>query len=242
MVMVAVLGLSANAWAQCCKSVKGTKTAQANGAKSCCQSAAMKKATCSKNGTNCANACCAMPTMTYRVGQESLSCPKSAETMAKDNDQPLTYLVGQKEFSDKGKANDAYAVALEEYLTKVAKVCYRVGDKCVQCPMEAKSLAQKDSGQVKYCVGSYVFDDQAKAEQAAKMASEAAGQVKMAMNVDGQSYSCPKEAQQASEKTGKTCQYKVGECKTECKSTAQVELSKARIEAARKAIETHYGA
>ena len=108
--------------------------------------------------------------------------------------------------------------------------------------MEAKNLAQKDSGQVKYCVGSYVFDDQAKAEQAAKLASEAAGQVKMTMNVDGQSYCCQTRAKLASEKTGKTCQYVVGDCKTECKSTAQIELSKARVEAARQAIEKQSGA
>ena len=72
-----------------------------------------------------------MPIMKYRVGQESLNCPKSAEAMAKDSDQPLMYLVGQMEYSDKSKANDAYVAALEGYLTKVAKVCYKVGDKCI---------------------------------------------------------------------------------------------------------------
>jgi hypothetical protein len=54
--------------------------------------------------------------------------------------------------------------------------------------------------------------------------------------VNGKDYCCPKTAAVAAKANGAPCEYKVGECKTKCETTARVELAKSRIEAAEKVL------
>jgi hypothetical protein len=212
------------------KSASGQKPAAC--AKTCSGNRTAGKSNCSKGTAGC----CAMPTMQYKVGDEVLSCPKAADKLAQEKGAPIVYLVSGKEYSDKNDALKAYADVVEEHLKSVTTVRYMVGDKCVGCPMEARELAKTSGGTVKYCVAGVIFEDQAKADQAAKEAAKAAEAVQMTTLVDGKPYTCDKAAAEACHKSGHKPEYAVGECKTSCRMTARIELAKARIEAARQAV------
>ncbi len=121
-------------------------------------------------------------------------------------------------------------------------------------------MAQKSGDSVKYRVGTVAFADKTAAEKVAERARAAADQVTMKKVVDGKTVTCDKSGGQAAgAKTGgcgakngdataaadakaschgdgKNCEYVVGDVKTRCAATAKVELTKARILAAQKAI------
>jgi hypothetical protein len=182
------------------------------------------------------------PLMQYKVGDQTTMCPKQAAEWSKAKDDlKVRYVVNGTEYSDRAAALQAYQKALDEYLPTMSTVRYAVGDKCVTCPVEAASLAKETGGTVKYRVASFTFADRAQADQAAETARAAADQVKMTYVVDGKEYACHKEAKQSCQAKGgetaaKTCEYKVGNMKTCCETTAKVELTSARIIAAYQAL------
>jgi hypothetical protein len=239
---VTVLGFSitSSAVAQCtghsnaatAKAASDVEQAAATSAKTCSADRSDAKSSCNKGMAGCR----AMPVMQYKVGDETVSCPKAAEKLAQEKGAQIIYLVSGKEYSSKSEALKTYADVVEEHLKLVTTVRYMAGDKCVACPREARELAKKSGGAVKYCVAGVVFEDQTKAEQAAKEAAKAAEAVQLTTFVDGKPYTCDKVAAEACQKSGHKAEYAVGECKTNCKITARVELAKARIEAARQAV------
>jgi hypothetical protein len=240
--LVLALGLVGNAWADCGGCDKGkAKQAKAGGSKTCTMGAANAK-TCSKTCSKDGKSACDVPCMQYKVGDEMTCCPKTADKLANDNGGKMLFVVGEKEYQNKAEAMEAYAGLLEEHLEKVTHVRYAVGDKCVKCPKEAGKLAQGNGGKVKYVVGSATFDCKEKAEQAAQQAANASEKVKMTTYVDGKSYCCEKSAEMAAKRSGKKCEYQVGDAKTPCQTTARVELAKARIQAAVEAIQEQIGA
>ncbi len=90
-------------------------------------------------------------TMKYAVGKECVACPMTAESMAKKDGQPVKYRLATFEFADKAKAEKA-AVAAKEAADKVA-MKWAVGDKSFCCDKMAAEAAQKDGKKVEYCVG-----------------------------------------------------------------------------------------
>jgi hypothetical protein len=182
------------------------------------------------------------PLMQYKVGDRTTRCPKQAAEWSKANDDlKVRYVVNETEYTDKAAALQAYQAALDEYLPKLSAVQYAVGDKCVACPLEAASLAKETGSTVQYRVASFTFADRAQAERAAEAARTAADKVRMTCVVNGKEYACDKEAKHSccakgSETTAKSCEYKVGEMKTCCETTAKVELTSARIIAAYQAL------
>ncbi len=261
--MVVVLTVAADAQAQCCAKdkqntagVTAAKTVADEGGagKTCtktCDKSQMAKAGCDKTAlakdgscdkSKCDKAlagagCCGMPCMMFKVGDETTCCPKTAETLAADKSAKILYVVGEKEFTDKAEALTAYADALDAHFTKFTTVRYVVGDKCVECPQEAGELAKSGGATMKYCVAGTMFDSKDKADQAATQAQKSAQEIQMTTLVDGKPYTCEHSAATACEKSGKKAEYAVGSsCKTECKTTARIELAKARIDAARQAV------
>jgi hypothetical protein len=182
------------------------------------------------------------PLMQYKVGDRTTFCPKQAAEWSKAKDDlKVRYVVNETEYTDKAAALQAYQTALDEYLPKLSAVRYAVGDKCVACPLEAASLAKETGSTVHYRVASFTFADRAQANQAAEAARAAADNVKMTYVVGGKEYTCDKEAQHSCQAKGgaataKKCEYKVGEMKTCCETTAKVELTSARIIAAYQAL------
>jgi hypothetical protein len=237
------LTLASTAAAQCCAGAK--KTADSG---ETCQK---DKSCCAKTGDQAAKGACrdkalaatGMPVMQYKVGDQTTCCPKAAAEMAKANDAAMRYAVNETEYADKAAALEAYASTLDEYLGTMTTVRFAVGEKCVACPTAAAALA-KDSGEtMKYRVAAFTFADKAAAEKAADAARTASEKVVMTMVVDGKETKCDATAKKACNKSadsaaaGKTCEYRVGETKTNCATTAKVELTKARIETAQKALE-----
>jgi hypothetical protein len=250
------LALAANAAAQCCS---GAKKA-ADGGTTCQKD----KSTCAKSGDMASKEGCkdkslaasGMPVMHYKVGEKTTCCPKAAAEMAKADDATIKYVVSETEYADKSEALQAYAKVLDEYLGTITTVRYAVGEKCVNCPLAAMALA-KDSGEtVKYRVAGFTFADKAAADKAADAARTAADKVELTMLVDGKETKCDAAAKKTCDKSAhdatakktcdksaddataaKTCEYRVGDTKTCCAATAKVELAKARIETAQKALE-----
>ncbi len=246
--VVMTLSFASAALAQCSgskdqgvKSCPTQKQCDKSGKSSCCQPKMAQAAACSTGKScgsdqNCKTTCCATPKMKFMVAGEKLCCPRNAEILAKANDAKITYWVGGKEYQDRGAAMAAYYEVLEQYLNGMTQVRYAVAGQCVMCPQTAQQLAGKDGNMVKYCVAGRQFDREGEARAAAQAAHDAIEKVNWTITVDGKDYTCAKTANAMSKKCGSKCEYKVGEKSTGCQQTAQVELAKTRIEAAREAI------
>lgn len=213
-------------------------------------------ASCSDKKAGACKDVAGMPTMSYKVGDKCLCCPKEALETAKADGKSIKFVVAGKEFDGEADAMKAYAAALETFLAKSTTVSYAVGDEAMQCPMSAESVAQKSGKKVQYRLASYNFEDAAKAEKAAKAAREAADKVSMKVLVDGKEVEAPKSGCCGSKATtvakststdgkagacdgktdvacaGKSTEYVIGDQKFTCSLQANVELQKARIAAA----------
>jgi hypothetical protein len=242
----ALLLWTTDVWGQCDKGSKADAKKAAQSSKnintSSCQTVKADGAagkTCAAKAcptVACPVACCAMPRFAYKVGEERTCCEKTAGALAEKNGCQMIYCVGDKEYSGRSEADEAFANLLESYLTQITTVRYMVADKCVACPMHARGLAGESGGTIRYCVGTATFDSEEQAQKAAERAREAADKVKMTMQVDGRPYTCDKSAAKACVKTGKQCTYVVGdEFKTQCQVSARVKLASDRIAAAREA-------
>lgn len=225
----------------CCPQAKAvadkSKTCSAD-SKSCCpsdKSACAGEAKCAGDMARIKGL--GLPEMTYLVKDQRMSCPKSAEALAQSESATIKYVVGDKVYEDKGAAVAAHADALDAFLGEMLTVKYAVGDDCVGCPNAAKAMAKAKGAEVGYRVASFTFADRETAEKAVKLARAAADKVEMKVMVGDQAYHCATEAGEVAKKQGKGIDYCVGETKTACKSTAKLELAKARIEAALAACE-----
>ena len=180
------------AYAQCSGGGKAkgeVKAAKLDGDRAGCASEA--KAACAKDGqAGCdkAAACCGKdgckesgcqvkalaaagaPLMAYKVGDDCVRCPEKAAALAKEKSTELRYVVGDKTYTNKDEAVKAYAAALDGYVATMTSVRYAVGDECVACPQTAAELARKNNTNVKYRVAAMTFDNESKAEAAARAA------------------------------------------------------------------------
>jgi hypothetical protein len=250
----------------CCS--KGTTAksccSKSQTAKACCGKA---KADAQVACTGKALVMSGAPLMTYKVGCETTRCPKQAgEWAAKCDKSNVVYVFNGTEYTCKMTASKAWTQALNEYMSQMTSVRYAVGDNCMACPNAAKRLADTSGKKMKFRVASHTFDSKDDAARAAKLAREAASQVTMKMVIDGKEYSCcdtaykqvadasscsasgRKTAKAGCDKAGgkrvvegKSCEYVLGEMKTACRTTAELELAKARVAAAQQALEEAAG-
>ncbi|TWT41102.1 hypothetical protein RAS1_37940 [Phycisphaerae bacterium RAS1] len=231
---------SAGEKAGCTSGDKGNvaKTGASEGGASCHagdKTAAGDKAKCSAGSASAG--CSDMPCIKYVVGEKSTCCPDEANKLANGDQKLIKYIVAEKSYSDEAEAGKAYADVLNKHLESMMQVKFAVGDECVACPMTAKELATKNNKKVIYRVAKFDFAEQAKAEEAIKHAKAAAEKVSMKMMVGDKCVGCPVEAKQVAEKEGKKVEYVVGEKRSCCETMGNVELAKARIMAAVKALE-----
>jgi hypothetical protein len=183
----------------------------------------------------------------YKVGEETVCCPKKAEELAKGDAKAIKFVVANKEYATKGEALTALNTELDNYMSNSMKVSYSVGDEKFCCSKMAGEKAKKDSKQIAYRVASFEFKDEAAANNALKAAKEAAEKVSMKMIVDGKETvvdgktcaakgesksSCPMSGGET-----KTVEYVVGDTKTCCKVTAEVEFKRAQLTAAIEVLE-----
>lgn len=234
--------------AQCPMGEKKTSASCQEAAKSGCCSKAVAananttKAECEVNGKKVAYD---MPAMYYMVGDEKTCCDQTAAKMAEKASKPVIYLVGEKKFENRTEAMTAYAAVLDSYLQDNLQVKYAVGDKCVACPNEAASLAKSNNGKVQYRLVSFNFDDESKAKDALSKAKAAIDKTGCSASCATKSGCCKKDAATVAAKDGeKNCSAGEGKTLTNCCKEAEgkVELAKARIELAVKAIAEVAGA
>lgn len=245
--LVLSLVITGSAWAQCSESSKKSAKAQASCQATCdkAKTTRLASGSCCGNcggGKTCDPADCwasSCPKVQYKVAGETLCCPQNAEILAKAKNEKVSYMVAGQEFCDKGDAMATLAKLLNERLEQMTTVSYVVGDETMQCGMSASKMAKSNGTDVRYRVASFTFAEQAQAEQAAKLAREAADSVKMVSVVDGKEYCCSKTAAKVAADSGKQCEYKVAGQKgsTCCQTTAEVQLAQAKIEAAAKAMQ-----
>lgn len=230
--------------AQCPMSAKkascqdAAKSSDSCGSKAVAAKDGSMKAHCDVNGKKVAYE---IPAMYYLVGDEKTCCDKTAAQMAEKASKPIIYVVDGKKIEDRAEAMIAYAEVLDCYLQKNLQVTYAVGDKSVACPNEAASLAKNSDGKVQYRLASFTFEDEAKAKAALVKAKAAIEKTGCAASCATKSGCCKSDAAKTAAKDGdKTKQCSAGEGKTLkncCKEAeGKVELAKARIEQAMKAI------
>lgn len=182
-----------------------------------------------------------MPLMKYKLGDQTLVCPRKAAEQAKASGATLRYVVGETEYADKLEALKAYETVLTTYLEQMTTVQFAVGDKCVGCPIAAQALARECGGQVNFRVASFTFTDRNEADKAAEAARAAVEKVTVKQIGDTKEAGCAGSAKRtcsgkSANDDGKKCEYQGGDMKTRCQTTASVELIKARIVAAHQAI------
>lgn len=220
---------AAAAGAACCKDKAG---ATAAGATCADKGAAAASASCADKAGAVAAKCCAtkggptcvegMPKMGYRVGDKVVSCPDEArKLMAEHKDAKLAFVVGDKDYTDQAEATKAYGVVLDSYLNNMLTV---------------REVAAAGNKPAHFELAGYSYGTREQADKAAAAAKMAAEKVTMNYRVAGKSYNCPDEAKKAA--TGEQqVEYVVGESTSTCNVMAGIDLTKARIAAANKALE-----
>lgn len=154
-----------------------------------------------------------LPTMTFKVGDESTCCSASAEALAKEHGADMMFVVAKKDYSDKNEAMVALADVTEEFVNNFTtpSTCSVSG---------TTSLA----GHNMQC-----------SETAGKMAEQmksAMDQVRLAYKVGDESCHCPTTAKSLAEEKGEEMQFVVGEESTCCSVDARIKVAHAKFRAA----------
>jgi len=172
-----------------------------------------------------------MPGMTFKIGSETTSCCQSAAALAKKLDKPIEYVVGEETFKTEGEATAYLSSLLEKQVEEMASVQFAAGKKCYGCPKTAAAEAEKAGTKVTYRVGGVDFEDKEHAHQAAMLAKEKLGEVKMSYKVGKDTFCCDKMAGAKAKQTGEKMLYVVGEEETDCETDAKMLMAKAKLAA-----------
>ena len=170
-----------------------------------------------------------MPHMEYRVGGETMHCPKSARAVAEKTGGPMDYVVGDQTFTDQEKAVDWLTALLEMEVNSLQAVQYSAGGDCFDCPKTAQEVAGETNTQVTYRACGFDFTEKNKAQKAVQLAREKLADVKMTYKVGDQSFCCDKMAGATAKKTGQPLHYVVGDAETTCPKTAKLRTLQSKI-------------
>jgi hypothetical protein len=181
----------------------------AAGKKTCADKAACSGGSCPATEAAMAK----LPSMTYLVGEESVCCEKSAESLAKESNAAIQYVVGDEKFDSKNKAFETLVAKteamVEEFTTP--QTCSVSGEttiagKACHCPVEAGAITEK-----------------------VKSATQL---VSMTYKVGEETCSCPNKAKAIAEKAGAKPTFVVDGTETQCEMTARLNLARAKYKAA----------
>jgi len=170
-----------------------------------------------------------LPSMKYLVGSEKTGCSYSAAAMAEKTGQPVKYLVGEEVVDDQAEATIKLTALLEKEAAALRAMQFSAGGVSTHHPLEAKSIAEKNNTTVAYRVGGLDFAEQAKAEKAIQLVSEAVASVKMSYKVEGQSFCCSQMAGAKAKESGKPIIYVVGTDETTDETAAQLLFAQTKI-------------
>ena len=158
-----------------------------------------------------------LPAMTYKVGDKAICCGTHAAEMAKKNEKPVHFVVGEKTFETKQEAYTALVESTESYVNNFVtpKKCEKSGK---------TSIAGESCG----C--------SVMAGQRAELVKKAISDIKMTYVVDGKKCQCPNEAKSIASKSDAKTTYVVAGKETCCNLEARLNFAKAKYAAAVKAI------
>ncbi len=158
-----------------------------------------------------------MPKMTYKVGEESTCCSASAEKLAEETDNPVLFVVEEKEYTDKMEAMTSLADASEKFVNNF--VTPHTCDVSHTTTLAGKKMPCSDS-----------------AKAMAKLMKDAMSEVSMVYKVGDESCHCPVEAKQLAEKSGAKTEFVVDGESTCCSVDARVKMAQAKFKAAVQAL------
>lgn len=193
------------------------------------------------------------PTMSMMVGETKYDCPDSAMAAAKKANGSVRYIVAGEEFDDAETAYKAYACAAECYAKSFTSIACEKDGKWIVCSpsgcgSEAKtaSSCMKDQDTTisadalkkcsKFRVAGHTYENWEAAKKAHERAVAATKDMKMVAMVDGKKVESCENICSTMKKTGKV-EYMVGTQKTHCEYNARAMMAKARVEAAKKAVD-----
>lgn len=204
--IVAVLGFAGSAYADCGEcGTQECSTAESSvcEASTCCQ--AMEKALAQ------------LPKMTYRVSDQELGCRCSAKQLAKDQSEPLLFVVDGETYENEPDAYVALADATESFVENFAspKTCSvsgttTIAGKTLKCSETAKMMTN--------------------------VISDAMKTVQVSYRVGEEECSCPTKAEQLAEESGEKTMYLVGDSETGCAIDARIKMAHAKYKAALEAL------
>lgn len=171
-----------------------------------------------------------MPTIKYRVGDETTACPKHAKGLAGEQGS-IQYVVGDDVFSSEDQAVEKLAAIMENEVNKLQSVHFVVADEEFECPMTAKKVAAKKHGKVAYRVAGFDFADREQADKAVELVKAAASKVKMQYKVGDESFCCDRMAGAKAKQTHKPIVYDVNGESTPCAVTAKRLMAEAKLRA-----------
>lgn len=199
-------------------SLIGFAQAQSDSKKSDTQPAEMaKKTECADGACPIATAMKELPQLTYKIGEKSTCCSKSAAKLAEEHSLPIHYVVGETTFEQKAEA----------YTSLVEKTETFVNDFITPCKCEV-SGATKIAGESCKC--------SVMAGKRAELVKGAVEKVNMNYLVGEKTCNCPHEADALAKSTQAEKFFVVGEEKTCCETTARLNLARAKYKAAVQAI------
>ena len=172
-----------------------------------------------------------LPTMKYRVGDQTVCCANGASVMAKTESKPIEYVVGDDVFAAEAEAKAKLAALYESEIENLTALQFSVGGESTRCPETAKGMAEKSKATIAYKVGGVEFADKAKAEATVKLVTDAAAAVKMSYKVDDKPFCCDKMAGMAAKDSGKPIVYIVGEEEASDELAAKLMYAQAKIRA-----------
>jgi len=172
-----------------------------------------------------------LPTMKYRVGEETTECSRHAASLAAKNGGKINYVVADATLTDEGEAYAKLASLIDEESKSLQTVQYSVAGEQMYCPQSAKKMAAEKKTTVAYRVAGFDFVDQTQAEKAIEKAKEAVVSVKMAYKVGDESFCCEKMAGAKAKETGKPIAYVVGGQEVDNPRSAQLAFAQAKVKA-----------
>jgi hypothetical protein len=154
-----------------------------------------------------------LPTMTYKVGDETTCCSASANALAKENDAEVLFLVADKEYGDMAEAMTALADVTEEYVDTFTTP--------TTCSVSGTTTL---AGHQMNC-----------SESAGKLAENmksAMENVQLAYTIGDESCDCPNQAKMIAEEKGEKMLFVVGDESTCCPVDARIKVAHAKFRAA----------
>lgn len=184
----------------------------------------------------------AAPAMAYRVGDETLTCPMTAKSIAEKSHSEMSFVVSGVAYEAEADAKAAHAAEMQRFADSLTRVSFVINGQKTQCADTiAKACDSAQDMKVQYQVGPAVFDSAEEAVRAAAAAYSAMQAVSMTYAVNGETTHCSIDAAAKSKACGSPVEYMVNGQKAGCGEDARYMLIREQVAAAVAAVQKSIG-